>query len=192
MKSWGVLALGIATGLAAAPADLPLQASLAATANKQYVSISERSIVVRLVLTNTGQHPLAIVRSSLGMEMKVEYTPELDDSSRKPLTWGLGTMPLIPESGKPSMLPASAYEIVAPGKQFSTDVELIPYLRGLPPEGLIPGVYLVSFWYSYEPNSAEQSLPLIHKVEASEPVRISVCTAPASPRDPSSAGRTRA
>lgn len=207
MKPWGVLALGIATGLAAATADLPLQASLTAAANKHFISISERSIVVSLVLTNTGQRPLAIVRSSLGMELRVEYTPELDDSSRKPMTWAHSTLTLPPESGEPSMLPASAYELVAPGKEYRTEVEAIRYLRGLPPEGLKPGVYLVSFSYSYEPNSAEQSLPLIRRVAASEPVRITVGarlnqaedqkqasarSAPASPRDPSSAGRPRA
>lgn len=176
MRFWALLLLGIATGLAAEPADSQRAATLVATANKDFISISERSIVVRLALTNTGQNPLAIVRWKLGTQIKFEYTPKLDDTSRKPMTWTRDTVPLSTESGEPSTLPASEYVIVAPGKEYGMEVDLGSSMRPFPREDLMPGVYLIDFWYSYEPNSAERSLPLIREVKASAPVRIMVGT----------------
>jgi hypothetical protein len=164
----------VASGLAAEPLDSPLEASLSATTLKNVIPTSERNIVVRLVLKNTGKRQLAIVRSLFGSEMAADYIPEPDDSSRKPMTWTRGALPLIPESGQPSMLPASGYVLIAPGEEYKTEVDIASFLRGRPRDGLVPGVYLVRFSYTYEPNRAEQSIPLIRAVSAAAPVRLVV------------------
>jgi hypothetical protein len=129
---------------------------------------------VRLVLTNTGRRPLAIVRSLLGSEYQVQYTPEAHDRSRKTSTLGRSVVRLTPKSEDRLMYPESEYVLVAPGQDFEAEIDLASSLRELLQQGLMPGVYLVRFSYSYEPNHAEQAFPLIRAVTASAPVRITV------------------
>ncbi len=174
MRLWGLLFLACATGLAAEPSDLPLEATLVATTPREFILVSEKRIPVSLVLTNTGRRPLAIVRSVFGSGLSVHYTPEADDHSRKAGSWSRNVVPLIPESGEPSMSAPSEYVLVAPGKDYRTEVDIAPLLRELGPYGLAPGDYVIDFSYAYEPNRAETSVPLIPAVRATAPVRLSV------------------
>jgi hypothetical protein len=149
-------------------------ASLSATAVKDSIPTSEQSVLVRLVLKNTGRRPLAIVRSWFGSQYGIEYTPEAKDPPREHRIWSHNPVRPLTDSGEPPNFDASEYVLVAPGEDYRTEIDIAPHLRRLAPEGLMTGVYVVKFWYAYEPNSAERSTPLIREVPAAEPVRLTV------------------
>jgi hypothetical protein len=141
---------------------------------KEAMTTSEKNVVVVLALKNVGQVPLAFVTSWLGGQYEVKYVPNSSDPTRKTNTWTRGILRGTSHSGEPSRYAPGDYMLIAPGREFRTEVNVGSYLRGLSPEGLMPGKYVLTFWYSYEANDAEADLPLISFASAPQPVTINV------------------
>jgi hypothetical protein len=171
-----LLALAVSASAAFGTADATPEAALSVKATKESITTSEKSVVMVLVLKNVGQVSLTVVRSWLGGQYEVKYVPDLTDRVRKSNTWTRGILGGTTHSGEAPRYDPAEYTLIAPGKDFRTEVDVGSFLRGLTPEGLMPGSYFLTFWYSYEPNDAERDLALLEGASFAEPVRITVST----------------